>query len=68
MFKAVFLGLAKALGAFLIKLLTSFASEAFIKWLFFYIAGEVTKSTKTDHDDKFLAKAKETYEQYEGKK
>ena len=47
--------------AFGTKLLMTFASEKLIEWAFFYIAGEVVKSTKTLHDDEFLEKAKQAY-------
>ena len=35
------------------------ASKAFIEWIFFYVAEQVVKSTKTPHDDEFLRKLKE---------
>ena len=53
--------LGKATVAFLIKLIMSLATEKFIAWLFFYIGEQIVKSTKTDHDDVFLAKIKEAY-------
>lgn len=65
MISAVLAGLARAAGSFFIKMLTSFASEKFIKWVFFYTAEQVVKSTKTDHDNKFLEKAKQAYEEYD---
>ena len=40
-------------------------TERFIKWLFFYVGEQIVKSTKTDHDDLFLAKIKEAYEDYD---
>ncbi len=58
--------LGKATISFLLKLLMALATEKFIKWLFFYLGEQIVKSTKTDHDDLFLAKIKEAYEQYDG--
>lgn len=52
----------KAILAFGTKLLMSFASEKVIEWSFFYLAGEIVKSTKTKHDDKFYAEIKRAYE------
>jgi hypothetical protein len=52
----------KAMLAFGTKLLMSFASEKVIEWAFFYLAGEIVKSTKTKHDDKFYAEIKRAYE------
>lgn len=52
----------KAILAFGTKLLMSFASEKVIEWAFFYLAGEIVKSTKTKHDDKFYAEIKRAYE------
>lgn len=45
------------------RLLVSLASEAMIEWAFFKIADAVVKSTKTPHDDEWLAKLKEVYAQ-----
>ena len=55
----------KAATAFFINMIMSLATERFIKWLFFYVGEQIVKSTKTDHDDLFLAKIKEAYEDYE---
>ena len=55
----------KAATSFLIKMVMSLATERFIKWLFFYVGEQIVKSTKTDHDDLFLAKIKEAYEDYD---
>lgn len=63
---AILAGLGKAAVSFLISLVMSFGQKEFIKWLFFFIADKIVKSTKTDHDDEFLKKVKESYEQYEG--
>lgn len=60
-------GLAKGALAVLIKILTAAASEQLIKWLFFRVAEELVKRTDTQHDDDFLAKVKEAYEQGDGK-
>jgi hypothetical protein len=51
----------KSLMAFGTKLLMSFASEKLIEWAFFYVADQIVKSTKTDHDDKFLEEVKKAY-------
>ncbi|MGL5015958.1 MAG: hypothetical protein ACRC6V_17020 [Bacteroidales bacterium] len=49
------------------KLLTKFAlsliSEKFLEWAFFSLAEKIVLSTATDHDDKWLAKFKEVYEE-----
>mgnify|MGYP001176918573 CR=1 FL=1 len=58
-----FLGiLGKAFVSFFLKLVMSLATESFIEWLFFYVGELIVKSTKTQHDDIFLAKIKEIYE------
>lgn len=64
---SVVLGVAKAAAGFLLKMLAAMAGEVFIKWAFFYVAEIIVKSTATPHDDAFLAKAKEAYEEYEKK-
>ena len=51
----------KGIMAFGTKLLMSFASEKLIEWAFFYVAGEIVKSTATTHDDKFLEEVKKAY-------
>ena len=51
----------KGLMGFGTKILMSLASEKLIEWMFFYFAGEIVKSTKTKHDDKFLAEIKKAY-------
>lgn len=38
------------------------ASEEFVKWCFMQLAEAAVKSTKTTHDDEFLAKFKEVVE------
>ena len=53
--------LLKAAMTFGTKLFMSLASEKLIEWLFFYVAGEIVKTTKTIHDDKFLEEVKEAY-------
>jgi hypothetical protein len=57
------MGTAVLKGLFAVgtKLLVSMASETVIKWAFFYIGGKIVESTKTDVDDAFLEKIKETY-------
>lgn len=64
---ALLQGLLKGMLAVLIKVLTAAASEPLMKWLFFKVAEELVKRTDTKHDDEFLAKVKETYEQSNGK-
>lgn len=54
--------LVKGVMAFGTRLLMSFASEKLIEWAFFYLAGEIVKTTKTKHDDKFYAEIKKAYE------
>lgn len=55
----------KAATAFFLKMVMSLATERFIKWLFFYVGEQIVKSTKTNHDDLFLAKIKEVYDEYD---
>ena len=55
----------KAATAFLLKMVMSLATERFIKWLFFYVGEQIVKSTNTNHDDLFLAKIKEVYDEYD---
>ena len=55
----------KAATAFFLKMAMSLATERFIKWLFFYVGEQIVKSTKTNHDDLFLAKIKEVYDEYD---
>ena len=55
----------KAATAFFLKMVMSLANERFIKWLFFYVGEQIVKSTKTNHDDLFLAKIKEVYDEYD---
>ena len=54
--------LIKGVMAFGTRLLMTFASEKVIEWAFFYLAGEIVKTTKTPHDDKFYAEIKKAYE------
>ena len=51
----------KAAMAFGTKLFMSLASEKLIEWLFFYLAEQIVKSTKTPHDDKLLAEVEKAY-------
>ena len=55
----------KAAIAFFLKMVMSLATERFIKWLFFYVGEQIVKSTKTNHDDLFLTKIKEVYDEYD---
>lgn len=64
--KMIVLGLLKALGSVLGKMIIAMASEKFVAWLLFWVGDIVVKSTKTTHDDKFLEKLKEAYESKEG--
>lgn len=54
--------IAKGFMAFGTKLLISLGSEKLIEWAFFYLAEQIVKTTKTPHDDKFLAEIKKTYQ------
>ena len=53
--------IVKGIIGFGTKMLMSLASEKLIEWLFFYLAGEIVKSTKTEHDDKFYEEIKKAY-------
>lgn len=48
------------------KLLTQIAvsliGEKFLEWAFFNIAEKIVKSTETKHDDEWLTKIKEAYQ------
>ena len=55
-------GLTKGIVSVATKMFMAAASEAMIKWLLFFIAEQVVKSTKTPHDDMWLAKMKREYE------
>ena len=48
-----------ALKRVLLKVLT----EKLFIWMFFWAAGMLVAHTKTKHDDEFLAKVKEIYEE-----
>lgn len=52
----------KAVMSFGVKLLTSLATEQMIKWAFFKIADAIAKSTATTHDDEWLVRIKQAYE------
>lgn len=49
------------------KVLTKFAvamiSEKFLEWAFLALAERIVKSTETKHDDEWLEKFKEVYEE-----
>lgn len=60
--------LGKALLGFLTNLVMSMASEKFIEWFFFYVAGKFVKATTRTDDDEILAKIKESYDSYKGGK
>ena len=55
--------LIKGLTAFLPKLVVGFASEKMVAHTFFTLATAITKSTATPHDDEWLAKLKDSYEE-----
>jgi hypothetical protein len=59
--------LAKGALTVLVKFVTAMASEQLMKWLFFRVAEEIVKRTDTPHDNAFLEKLKEQYEQNERK-
>lgn len=50
-----------ALKSFGIKLLWSLISEKMVEWMFFKVAQMVVDHTKTPHDDEWLEKIKESY-------
>lgn len=49
---------AKKIG---MKLLMSMLSEKMLEWTFFAVAEKIVKSTKSPHDDEWLANVKESY-------
>ena len=51
----------KALTKTLKNILIAFASQKMIEWALWEILETLAKSTKTDKDDKFVAKLKEQY-------
>ena len=53
----------KALFSVLTRIAMSVASEQVLSWALFKTADEIVKSTKTKHDEEFLNKVKEAYEQ-----
>lgn len=55
--------LLKALGAILVKLFAAMATEVLLEWLLFKVAQLLVDSTKTKHDNEFLKKLKEAYEE-----
>ena len=55
LFQSVIVGLLKSYIA-------KIATQEFAHWAFFEIAEAIVKSTKTEEDDKWLAKIKETVE------
>lgn len=58
--------LIKALLSVGMRLLAAMGSEKLIEWALFKIADVIVASTKTPHDDAFLEKLKEAYEQGNG--
>lgn len=50
-------GLKAVLGKILVSLLT----EGMLEWMFWKVAKLIVASTKTEHDDEFLAKLEEVY-------
>lgn len=57
----MFGAILKGAMAVITKLFMATASEKVIEWLFFYLAKAITKSTKTPHDDAFLAQVEKAY-------
>lgn len=53
--------LLKALTTILTRLLASMATEKLLEWAMFKVADAIVKSTKTAHDDAFLVKLKDVY-------
>ena len=53
--------LFKAATSVVMKVIMSMAGEKFIEWLFFYVAEQIVKSTKTKHDDEFYAQITKAY-------
>ena len=48
-------------GTVLKGIVVKMASEAFLRWLLFWVATMIVESTKTTKDDEFLAKVKELH-------
>jgi len=55
-------GILKVALGTVVSILTKAASKEVMEWLLFYVADIIVKSTKTPHDDAFLAKIKEANE------
>lgn len=53
--------LAKGVQAVGVRVLTSLLSEKMLEWVFWKVAKLIVVSTKTEHDDEFLAKLEEVY-------
>lgn len=51
-------GGVKSIGT---KILVSLLSEKMLEWTFWKVASLIVASTKTPHDDEFLAKLEEAY-------
>lgn len=47
--------------AFAIRLLMSMATQEFLEWAFFYVAGLLVKRTDTPHDDAWLGQVRSAY-------
>lgn len=58
--------LAFAAKKLLTKIAISMVSEKFLEWALFNIAEKIVKSTATPHDDEWLKKIKESYEDSKG--
>ena len=52
-----------ALRAVFIKLVASMAAKPLLEWLLFWTADIIVKSTKTQHDDEFVRRLKESYDE-----
>ena len=56
-----------ALRAIFLKLFAAMLTKNLLEWLLFWTADLIVKSTKTKHDDVFLAKLKESYKEQDDK-
>ena len=56
--------LLKSLATLGTKIFIAVASGPLIEWAFFYLAEAIVKTTKTPHDDAFLAEIKANYDKH----
>ncbi len=59
--------IGRAILKFLTKLLMSIASDAAIKFLFFYLAKQIVERTKTKKDDELYEFIKKNYDDYQAR-